>query len=566
MEASNAKVWAQRQKEREKSLRELKNGKSKKSFAHSRTRLYSAILIAALILPLVAVGAYFYQRYAAESALGQSGNTITVKAGGDFQAALNRAKPGDTILLQAGATFTGNFNLPKKTGDEFVTVRTAATDAQLPPADTRIDPKKHVSILAKIVTANNDPAINAVDGAHHYRFVGVEFSVAKPEQDVWKLITIGDGDQTTAAQIPHHIVFDRCYIHAHPQQTGKVRSGLSINGSHIEILNSNVSDFRLTDDEGHAIVAWNAPGPFRIVNNYIEASGINVLFGGATAHKGMNPADLEFRRNHVAKKLEWRGKYAVKNLFELKDMRRAVVEENVFENNWVSAQGGTAIVLTPASFQSGPDTRVEDVSFRSNIVRRTTHAIGMTGTDYGDAKYPNIPVQNNRVKIENNLFTEIGGVWNEESAGNFLLLTSGAGPDDLTVNHNTIINRNAVIILDGGLSKNFVFTNNIAFHNEYGVISVGKRGGGVGSGALQAYMGRYVFRKNVIVGAEANRYPGDNFYPAAASSLKFVDFNASNFQLSETSGLKRKGTDGKDIGCDYPALQVMEKKVLAGSL
>ena len=34
--------------------------------------------------------------------------SAAVRAGGDFQATLNAAKPGDVITLQAGATFTGN--------------------------------------------------------------------------------------------------------------------------------------------------------------------------------------------------------------------------------------------------------------------------------------------------------------------------------------------------------------------------------------------------------------------------------------------------------------------------
>src|SRR5262245_39072488 len=45
-----------------------------------------------------------------------TGRVIEVKAGGDFQAALNEARPGDVITLQAGATFTGNFTLPNKSG------------------------------------------------------------------------------------------------------------------------------------------------------------------------------------------------------------------------------------------------------------------------------------------------------------------------------------------------------------------------------------------------------------------------------------------------------------------
>ena len=35
--------------------------------------------------------------------------TVTVGAGGNLQLAIDNAAPGDTILLQAGATFTGNF-------------------------------------------------------------------------------------------------------------------------------------------------------------------------------------------------------------------------------------------------------------------------------------------------------------------------------------------------------------------------------------------------------------------------------------------------------------------------
>src|SRR5499426_3902836 len=64
------------------------------------------------------------------------GRSIEVKAGGDFQAALNQAKPGDAITLEAGATFTGNFTLPNKSGSgqsEWIVVRSSAADSSLPP-------------------------------------------------------------------------------------------------------------------------------------------------------------------------------------------------------------------------------------------------------------------------------------------------------------------------------------------------------------------------------------------------------------------------------------------------
>ncbi|PYN80939.1 MAG: hypothetical protein DMD96_12795 [Candidatus Rokuibacteriota bacterium] len=65
-----------------------------------------------------------------------SGQTIIVPAGGDLQAALNAAQPGDVITLQAGATFRGPFTLPNKAGLGWITVRTSAPDSSLPPPGT----------------------------------------------------------------------------------------------------------------------------------------------------------------------------------------------------------------------------------------------------------------------------------------------------------------------------------------------------------------------------------------------------------------------------------------------
>src|SRR5262245_64769539 len=67
--------------------------------------------------------------------------TISVAAGGDLQAAINAAKPGDVIALAPGATFTGNFVLPNKgTSTLPIIIRSAAPDSALPPAGVRITP------------------------------------------------------------------------------------------------------------------------------------------------------------------------------------------------------------------------------------------------------------------------------------------------------------------------------------------------------------------------------------------------------------------------------------------
>ena len=59
--------------------------------------------------------------------------TLAVAAGGDLQAALNAAQPGDIITLEPGATYVGNFVLPNKGAvSDYITIRSAARDASLP--------------------------------------------------------------------------------------------------------------------------------------------------------------------------------------------------------------------------------------------------------------------------------------------------------------------------------------------------------------------------------------------------------------------------------------------------
>ncbi len=188
------------------------------------------------------------------------GSLIIVKAGGNFQAALDRAKSGDTIQLQAGATFKGAFKLPKKAGEEFITIRTSASDSQLPPADTRIDPKKYADVLPKIFSdVKGEPAIYAAGGAHHFRFIGVEF--LPTIEGLYNIIQIGSTEETAIEQLPHHIEFDRVYLHG-DAKFGQ-RRGIAANGRFLKIKNSYFSDFKREGEESQAIAMWATNGQYR---------------------------------------------------------------------------------------------------------------------------------------------------------------------------------------------------------------------------------------------------------------------------------------------------------------
>ena len=77
--------------------------------------------------------------------------------GGDLQGAINAANPGDTIKIQAGATFVGPFTLPVKSGSTYIIIRISAPDANLPASGVRIGPS-YAAQMPKIVSPVDRPA------------------------------------------------------------------------------------------------------------------------------------------------------------------------------------------------------------------------------------------------------------------------------------------------------------------------------------------------------------------------------------------------------------------------
>src|SRR5215475_9411403 len=482
-----------------------------------------------------------------------AGKTINVMAGGSVQAAIDQARPGDVIKLQAGETFTGNFQLPNKNGSDWIVIRSSAADADLAPPGTRVTPAKS-ALMPKLITPNSEPALDTIGPAHHYRFVGIEFGVA-PGTDIYNIISFG-GDQTTLAQTPNNLIIDRCYIHGN--DSGNVRRGVMINSASTAIIDSYISDIHEIGADAQAICGWNGPGPFKIVNNYLESSGENVMFGGAPPSiPNVIASDIEFRLNLVSKPLSWKKghpayagrQWSVKNLFEIKNGQRMLVDQDIFENNWIESQVGIAILFTPRSEDGvAPWATAADVTFTNNILRHSGGGFNIVGPDGGTSQ----PSQ--RILIKNNLFYDIDGArWGAPEGpadGRFAQIVGG--PFNITFDHNTIFQSGSIIVADGEPSPGFVFRNNIMTHNEYGVMG---SGWGSGVSALNHYFPGAIFQKNVIVGVpQGISYPADNFTPASLSQVGFVDLAGGDFRLAPTSPYRKARTDGKDVGCDFTAL------------
>lgn len=183
-----------------------------------------------------------------------------VRAGENLQSALNAARAGDELRLQAGATFSGNFTLPVFAGTIAVTVRSDIPDAALPAPNQRVTPASAVP-FAKIVSPNTAAAIATAPGAHHWRLLALELPNNK--EGYGDILQIGDGSaaQSQVAQSPYEIVLDRLYIHGHPL-FGQKR-GIALNARATTIRNCYISDIKAVGADTQAIGGWNGPGPDR---------------------------------------------------------------------------------------------------------------------------------------------------------------------------------------------------------------------------------------------------------------------------------------------------------------
>ncbi|MBC7909698.1 MAG: right-handed parallel beta-helix repeat-containing protein [Pyrinomonadaceae bacterium] len=499
------------------------------------------MLLALAAIVLVAGLVFVFAQQTRSRRVVVSGNTITVKAKGDVQAALERARPGDTILLEAGATFRGALNLPNKSGNDYITIRSSAPDSQLPAANERIDPARYGSVLPKIVSDTpGESAVTATNGAHHYRFIAVEFGPTP--KGAGNIITLGTTDEKSFEALPHHIEFDRVYIHGHP--TEGQRRGIALNGRSLRVINSHFAEIKRKGEESQAMAGWAGDGPFEIINNYIEAASEGVLFGGANSPLQVTPTDIVVRGNHFNKPLHWRDdRWVVKNHLELKNARKVIIDRNLMTNNWASGQTGTALVFTSAS-DSGAHARVEDVEVTNNIVRGAGGALNLHG---GESQ------GGHRLTIRNNVFEDINGQkWGGD--GQFL---KAAVWDGLVIENNTIQTTGAITIAHGGPITGFVFRHNIIAQNAYGFFGDGRS---PGQDSIDTFFPRGRVTYNAIIGGEAHTYRDRNVYPVSFKQLKFVNMEGGDFRLQSESMLKKAGTNGADIGANLDPATVGQSR------
>jgi hypothetical protein len=475
---------------------------------------------------------------------------ITVGPKDSLQAALNGAQLGDTIVVQAGVAYVGSVTLPAKSGGSGEIVIQSSRVSELPEG-VRVSPKQ-AALFAKVQTKNEDPAVKTEPGAHHYRFIGIEFSTTTPNVKVYDLVRFGESrhEQKTLDAVPHHLVIDRCYIHGFDTQD--VQRGVSINSAETTVSNSYISEIHGVGYDTQAIAGWNGPGPFHIINNYLEGAGENILFGGADPGiANLVPSDIEIRRNHLFKPMSWKlghpsyaGKHwTVKNLLELKNARNVIIDGNVMENNWTDGQAGIPVLFTVRNQEgTAPWSILENITFTNNIVRNAEGGLNFLGSDNEKPSQ-----RSSGALVSNNLFVDIRGP--------FLTMN---GFNKVSLVHNTHFQTGNIMILYNTPAQQFVYRDNLTVRHpsSYGVFGDAT---GEGTAALRKFAPDAVFKNNVLALADASLYPRDNQFPSSIERVGFVNFQNGDYRLAPASPFRKTSSDGQPAGCDLDKLNFNAK-------
>ena len=257
------------------------------------------------------------------------------------------------------------------------------------------------------------------------------------------LITLGDGSsaQTAASQIPHDLVVDRLYIHGDADKGQK--RGIALNSASTSIPSSYISDIKAGGPgfSGDLRLEWTWP-----VRDHQQLPRGRRRERDVRRQRSQRPESRACRHHgrpityvDQARCRGGRRRWSVKNLIELKNARRVMIaRQHRSRTTGMAAQPGFAIVFTVRN-QDGkcPWCQVDHVTFEQNIVRH----IAARHQDSGLGQQPPEPADAGDPRFGTTCSTtSTARYWGGN--GYFLAMTDGAR--DITVDHNTVVQVNAL--------------------------------------------------------------------------------------------------------------------------
>lgn len=409
----------------------------------------------------------------------------------DITSALAAARGGSVVCVMAGGTYNIYRYPSRAAGDTgWVVLRTTGA---LPPEGSRITPAS-VPALATVRTVNADCAAQTTPGTHGYYTAGIRFTTTGTI--TYQILCLGwsGPEQDTMAEVPQRFVFSRVIVDGASTQ---IQRCISLNSGSTAIVDSWLMNCHIKGFEGQGIGSWNSPGSWLIRNNYIENAGINILIGGSTPSiAGLRTMDVTVQRNHIIKPLAWGppgtglGPWTEKNLLEMKNAGRVLIEGNVLENSWTDAQTGFGVLFKSSNDQGNCDwCQTTDITYRRNMLRGAETGIGITaGENYCRRMNPfvagwcivpgNDPPPTSRVHVYDNVFEDLGNTGWGAKGFYFAPVHQTAGMPGIVIERN-VTAQGAGKLVAHGLAVDppslvgGVFRDNVLSHGAYAIVSDG---------------------------------------------------------------------------------------------
>ena len=286
-------------------------------------------------------------------------------------------------------------------------------------------------------------ALNLAAGAQYYRFTGIEFAPAGAGLQETSTASIryymlrvdgtsggttgdtADGVPGSLSEQPNFIQIDRCYIHSWAYNQVCLH-GIELFCQNADVCNNYISGFNGQSGDAQGILIPGV-GPFNIWNNYVEATGENIMFGrGAYTPSASNGGQLPgsgasgtaqsfVKYNSLVKSDAWRfksgggtfqqptesGNYLVKNLAEVKAGKNITFDHNFLMNTFDELdQHGVALAHNIINY-TGWEGAI-NITWSNNVIVKACAGMYIAWNTEGGTITSANKIQN--IKVQNNLF------------------------------------------------------------------------------------------------------------------------------------------------------------------
>jgi hypothetical protein len=260
----------------------------------------------------------------------------------------------------------------------------------------------------------------------------------------------------------------------------------------VQIVDSYIANiFESIDCQ--AIFAYNGCDGLTVDNCYLEASGENILFGGADADSADKlPKNITINNCDITKNLTWQGApgITVKNLLELKCAINVKMTNCRLSNCWTQGQTGYAIILTVRN-QGGtaPFSIVKNVVIDNCQISNVGAGVQFLGRDDSQPSQVMTGVQ-----ISNNHFSI------DSALGASRQFFISSGPENVLLVNNVFegANLNSFLSFDNPAFQcpNFEFDGNEFQEGDYGIF--GTNASALGQAVLDMYTPGYKCSNNIV--------------------------------------------------------------------